>query len=221
MSKPNVQTEVQVSSTNLSDVLDKAEQPHQSSPVIGLTKGDSAALVSGCLHGSDQRPDPDVHMELEARPVQEPREVETKQVASEASLAEARPSEASQANESQPLAAQATSISYSAQSSSPKIRDHHSAVVHSPAQLASPKPHEETKVPLDESHVKAKKNRSRSPRSTPNADLTASDGSKFVLTKPYKKVPESSRYRCVNCKVEIQMKSIESHTASKSHQRSK
>jgi hypothetical protein len=61
--------------------------------------------------------------------------------------------------------------------------------------------------------------RSRSPRAPMESELTAADGTKFHLTKPLKKDPESSRYKCIQCKVEIQKKSIANHALSQSHQK--
>lgn len=78
---------------------------------------------------------------------------------------------------------------------------------------------EESKETTPKSVSKQTKARSRSPRSPTNSEMTASDGSTFVLTKPKKADPESSKYRCVRCKTEIQKKSIESHVKTKTHQR--
>jgi hypothetical protein len=78
------------------------------------------------------------------------------------------------------------------------------------------KPHEEQKHSTDPK-AHATTLRSRSPRGPTESELTAADGTKFVLTKPLKKDPESSRYKCTRCKVEIQKKSIAKHALSTSH----
>jgi hypothetical protein len=77
---------------------------------------------------------------------------------------------------------------------------------------------EESKDP-PVSTSKAQKSRSRSPRNPANSEIEAADGSKFTLIKALKKDPEASRYKCQQCKAEMQKKSIESHINSKSHKK--
>lgn len=78
---------------------------------------------------------------------------------------------------------------------------------------------EELKHQVPETGSDQKRARSRSPRTQTDSEITAQDGSTFILRRLSKRDNETSRYKCLRCKVEIQKKSIESHTNSKSHKK--
>jgi hypothetical protein len=86
-----------------------------------------------------------------------------------------------------------------------------------PPQAPTPLQEESKEAPASTS--KAQKSRSRSPRNPANSEIEAADGSKFALIRVLKKDPEASRYKCQQCKAEMQKKSIESHINSKSHKK--
>mmetsp|Transcript_18969 Transcript_18969/g.34368 ORF Transcript_18969/g.34368 Transcript_18969/m.34368 type:complete len:273 (+) Transcript_18969:275-1093(+) len=209
-SEPEVVTEVTLFATTSSEGGDKVAQ-HIEAVLVQPALEDYTATSSSVEHpSSDQGPDT-VSAHVPSPPM-ETQGVEMKGEEAGQSGAEALQGEGSLGIRVLPGDPQTTNIHISLPTQG--LQEEPQVNITQP-HLQSPE--EETKQTTPKSQAKRQKGRSRSPRSGTDSELAASDGSKFILTKFSKKAPESSRYKCIKCKVEIQKKSIESHASSKSH----